>query len=283
MLPSTAVLVYALAFATQADPAADPGLIDRYQEPDSWNNRANFYVGARAGVAIPSGAKGVAESGGLEIGVANDFGFGFGLHALWMNQPPGAPLFNVPPSRWGLGAMADLRFYFPTVEPLTLYPTLSAGFVAGPSALDGTNAVLPLIDPGIGARVKFGSVYVAFEFGFAGFSVPYVNLCFGFQGDRKQERAEKWAREQRAEAMRRPVLEEPAARPVAHRPAPDVTPQSEAQPVAQPEAQPAPQPQPEPEQAAPTAKAPLRKRSQAGAPSRPQRSPGDPDVEWTSP
>ncbi len=211
-----AVVASALSLAAQADPNLDQRLIDKYSEPDTWSNRANFYFGARGGVAIPAGAKGVAESGGLEIGVANDFGFGFGVHALWMNNPPGAPMFNVPPSQWGLGAMADLRFYFPAIEPLTLYPTLSAGFVAGPSAAGdatrGTNAVLPLINPGIGARVKFGQLYAAFEFGFAGFTVPYVNLCFGFESDRRQQRAEKWAREQLAEREHQRELDQDAER-----------------------------------------------------------------------
>jgi len=205
MSRAIAVAVCCLAFAVHAQsaPAAavDPAQVEKYTEADTWSNRSNFYVGMRGGVAIPSGAIGLAEQGGVEVGVANESGMGFGLHALWMNQPPGAPVLNVPAAKWGLGALLDLRYYFPTIEPLTIYPTLSGGFVAGPSAKDGTNSVLPLIDPGVGARVKLGSIYAAFEFGFAGFTIPYVVLSFGYQSDRRQERAEKWAREQERAAL----------------------------------------------------------------------------------
>jgi hypothetical protein len=205
MKKAIAVAVVSLAFAAAAEPPSSSELVEKYQEPDTWANRSNFYFGTRGGVAIPQGANGLAELAGLEVGVANDSGIGFGLHALWMNNAPGAPILGVPAASWGLGALADLRYYFPTIEPLTLYPTLSAGFVAGPSAKDGTNSVLPLFNPGFGARVKLGNIYAAFEFGFAGFTIPFVALSFGYQSDRKAERAEKWAK---AEASRIKALEE---------------------------------------------------------------------------
>src|SRR5207253_2679887 len=81
-------------------------LVSKYEEPDTWTNRANFYAGARGGVAIPAGATGLAPSAGLEVGVANDFGIGFGLHVIWMDNPPGAPALNVPQGLYGFGALA---------------------------------------------------------------------------------------------------------------------------------------------------------------------------------
>ena len=199
-------------------------LVAKYEEPDTWTNRANFYAGARGGVAIPAGAMGLAPSAGLEVGVANDFGVGFGLHVIWMNNPPGAPMLNVPEGVYGLGALADLRFYFPTIEPLTLYPSLQLGFVAGPALVGGQNVVLPLFNPGFGARVKFGHIYAAFEFGLAGFTIPFVTLSFGYQGDRRAERAERWARDQEELALQQPAP--PPAfepRPMPSKPAPEVS------------------------------------------------------------
>ena len=175
-------------------------LVDKYEEPETWTNRSNFYVGVRGGIAVPAGATSLAPSAGLELGVAPDFGFGFGLHVIWMNHPPGAPAFGIPPGEFGFGALADIRFNFPTIEPLTLYPSLSIGFLAGPATGDGRNMVLPLVNPGFGAKVKLGNFYGSFEFGFAGFTIPYVTVGFGYEGDRRKERAEKWAREQEEEA-----------------------------------------------------------------------------------
>ena len=146
--------------------------------------------------ARSSRSPGCGPDARVEPGGTEDNGAGFGIHAIWMNAPPGAPFLGVSAAKFGIGALADFRYYFATIEPLTLYPTLSAGFLAGPGVGNGGNAVLPLINPGFGAKVRMGSVYAAFEFGFAGFTIPYVALCFGFQGDRHKERAEAWAREQ---------------------------------------------------------------------------------------
>lgn len=196
------LLSASLLFATAAFAAEPARVSGEFEEPNTWSNRANFYVGARGGVAIPAGALGVAPNAGIELGVANSFGFGVGLHAMWMNRPPGAPFLNIPPCDYGFGAMADVRFYFETLEPLTLYPGLSLGFVAGPSSLDGKNAVLPLINPSFGARVKFANFYAAFEFGLAGFTIPFVNLALGFETDRRKDRRIAWERT-RAEIQRR--------------------------------------------------------------------------------
>jgi hypothetical protein len=190
-------------------------LLAKYEEPDTWTNRSNFYVGLRGGIAVPAGATSLAPSASLEVGVAPDFGLGFGLHVIWMNNPPGAPVFGIPEGRYGFGALADLRFNFPTIEPLTLYPSLSLGFLAGPAAADGKNMVLPLINPGFGAKVKFGNFYSSFEFGFAGFTIPFVTLGFGYEGDRRKERAEAWARAREEEAQERATQPEltPVAKP----------------------------------------------------------------------
>ena len=209
-------------------------LLAAYDEPNTWKNSANFYLGARGGVAVPSGANNVAPSAGLEMGVAPDFGFGFGLHVLWMNHPPGVPALGIQEGQYGFGAMADVRFYIPTVEPLTLYPSLSAGFLGG-RGLDGRNAVLPLIDPGVGAKVKLGDFYATFEFGFAGFTIPFVTLGFGYEGNRRRQRAEAWARdrEEVAQDDGTEVDFTPPAKPVPPTAASPVEPTKPADPVSE--------------------------------------------------
>ncbi len=152
-------------------------------KPRTWSERARFFGGVRTGIGVPPGGEGVAPTAGLEIGVAADSGLGLGLHFLTVWNPPDAPSLNIPKAQWGIGAAADVRWYFQTVRPLTLYPTLSVGFLGGPS-LTGRNAVLPMLNPGFGARVRVSSMYVSFEFGVVGFQVPFVNIAFGWEPNR---------------------------------------------------------------------------------------------------
>lgn len=153
--------------------------------PTEWEQNARFFGGIRTGVGIPPGGRGVAPTMGFELGVAAERGFGFGLHLLSMLNPPSVPALNIPRASYGIGAAADLRLYFQSIEPLTLYGTLSAGFLAGPSAETGVNVVLPMLNPGFGARVKVtDTAYVAFEFGAAGGFIPFVNLSLGWEPPR---------------------------------------------------------------------------------------------------
>jgi hypothetical protein len=112
-------------------------------------------------------------------------GFGFSMRTLWMDNPPGAPVLGLRPASYGFGALADLRYYFRAVEPLTIYPTLSLGFLAGPERGTNTNAVLPLFNPGVGMKCKAANFYATFEFGLSGFTIPFVALSIGFEGDSK--------------------------------------------------------------------------------------------------
>ena len=181
----------------------------KFTEADTWTNRSNFYAGVRGGVGIPPGAVGVAGSAALEVGIATSRGMGVGLSVSWMQTTPGAPALGIPPTSYGLGASLDLRYYFETIEPLTLYPALSLGFLAGPAIEGQRNVVLPIAKPGFGARVLLGSLYLNLEFGLANFTIPYLGLGIGFQADRAKERRAAWEadrKEQRAladEAERR--------------------------------------------------------------------------------
>jgi hypothetical protein len=145
-----------------------------------------FFAGLRTGIGAPPAGRGVTPTGGLELGVAAKEGLGLGIHLIGMANPPEVRPLNIPKAEYGFGAAADLRFYIQTVEPLTLYPTLSIGFLAGPSATGGENAVMPMVNPGFGARVKLGPVYTAFEFGLAGFFIPFVNMSVGWEGEPKE-------------------------------------------------------------------------------------------------
>jgi len=177
---------------TPRQPAATTGAPAPWaqRQEDEWAHGARFFVGARTGVAIPPRASGVAPMLGLELGVSAPKGIGFGLHLLGMGNPPEVPSFGIPKAQWGLGALADVRMYFQSIEPLTLYATVSAGFLAGPGAegtpTAGQNVVLPLLNPGFGARVRLtDTVYTAFEFGLAGFQIPFIALSFGMEPPRK--------------------------------------------------------------------------------------------------
>lgn len=167
---------------------AQPSVSHARLLPDTWANRASFYVGVRSGLAVPPGATSLAPNLSLEMGVAPSRGFGIGMRAMWMNQPPGVPFLGLNPGAYGFGAMADLRVYFETIEPLTIYPTLAIGFLAGPDAVTGRNLVLPVFNPGLGAKLRFGSFYAGFEFGLSGFTIPFMALTLGFQGDSKAEK-----------------------------------------------------------------------------------------------
>ena len=157
---------------------------------NDWATGARFFAGVRLGVGVPPGGTGLAPLQGIELGVSARKGVGFGLHIIAMQNPPKVDALNIAKASWGIGALADLRMYFQTVDPLTLYATLSAGFVAGPGDGGAGNVVLPLLNPGFGARVKVtDSAYIAFEFGLASFIIPFVTLSFGWEPPRTPPRA----------------------------------------------------------------------------------------------
>lgn len=158
------------------------------REENEWERDARFFVGVRSGVGIPPGGIGLSPTMGVELGVAAPKGVGFGLHFFGAGNPPAVRALNTPPADWALGAELDMRFYFQTVEPLTLYPTFSVGFMAGPARETKENVVLPMLNPGFGARVKLGSLYASFEFGLASFTVPFLNCGLGWELERAEPR-----------------------------------------------------------------------------------------------
>ncbi|MBM3268085.1 MAG: hypothetical protein FJZ01_10600 [Candidatus Sericytochromatia bacterium] len=181
---AAALLFMASALASGQALAAEREWLEAPElEEDEWTRGARFFGGVRSGVGIAAGATGVAPTFGLEMGVAARRGVGFGLHLIGMSNPPAVTAFNIPKAIYGFGAAADIRFYMQTLRPLSIYPTLAFGFLAGPAEKDGTNVVLPMLNPGFGTRVAMDPGYVAFEFGFAAFQIPFVNISFGFQPD----------------------------------------------------------------------------------------------------
>lgn len=227
----------AAASAVAAPKLTHARLVEKYEEPAIWSNRSNFYFGARGAVAIPQGAAGLASMAGVEMGIAPDYGFGMGLNVIWMERSPGAPMFGIQPGRFGFGASANLRYYIQTVGPLTLYPVASLGFLAGPDAA-GLNQVLPLLNPGFGAKVKAGSFYVSFDFGLSGFTIPFIGISVGYEGDRRRDRAEAWATEKetraREAAEEREAEQAPQAPESSNEPStPPPPPSSAVPPVAQ--------------------------------------------------
>lgn len=182
-----------------------------------WSNHASMFVGVRGGIAVPPGAIGLAPNIAIELGVAVPNGFGFGIRAMWMNNPPGVPFLGLSPAAYGFGALADFRYYIETIEPLTIYPTISVGFLAGPERISQMNSVMPLFNPGLGVKMKFGNVYGAFEFGLSGFTIPFVVFIVGFDGDSK---ITKEAERVRIAEETAPLPVAPVAAPVAPRATP---------------------------------------------------------------
>jgi hypothetical protein len=170
--------------AEPAEPAAPVEAKVKKKRSDDWAEHATFFGGGRTAVAFPPGGKGPAPMAGLELGVAADKGFGYGLHVFGAANTPDAPAFGLPAAPYAFGALVDLRYYLQTVEPLRLYPTLSVGFLAGPAEQTGRNAVLPLINPGFGARVNMGPIYAAIEIGAASFYIPFMAFSVGWEPDR---------------------------------------------------------------------------------------------------
>jgi hypothetical protein len=165
--------------------------VEKADPRDTWRNNARFFMGARTGVGFSPGGQGPSPTFGLELGVSNRSGVGFGLHLLGSTNPQAVPALNIPRAGYGFGGAADLRIYIQTVNPLTLYPSISLGFLTGPDAMTGANVVLPLFILGFGARVRFGPVYAAVEIGLASFHIPFVSLCLGYESKPRYEPAEE--------------------------------------------------------------------------------------------
>ncbi len=69
------------------------------------------------------------------------------------------PFLDLKPAAFGFGALADFRDYFDPIEPMVIYPTIAVGFLAGPERVSLKNSAMPLFNPGVGVKVKFGNVY----------------------------------------------------------------------------------------------------------------------------
>lgn len=159
--------------------------VEQHDPRDTWKNRATFFMGARSGVGFSPGGQGPSPTFGLEVGISNSSGVGFGLHLLGSTNPQGLPALNIPKPAYVFGGAADLRVYIQTVRPLTLYPSISLGFLTGPAQEGGANAVMPLFNLGFGARIRFGPVYAALEIGLASFHIPFFSVCLGYEGKPK--------------------------------------------------------------------------------------------------
>jgi hypothetical protein len=186
---------------------------DQDESHDTWAERARFFAGARGGVGFVPGGKGPSPTFGVELGVSNTRGVGFGLHLLGSTNNSGVDFLGIPPTSMAFGGEADLRIYIQTVEPLTLYPTFSVGFLTGPSSIDGTNAVLPLVNMGFGGRVRFGSVYAALELGLASFHIPYVSVSLGIESKPRAVQQEEERHVQRKQTEQPEEAEQPVPPP----------------------------------------------------------------------
>lgn len=169
----------AVTFAATA-PAQAAGYRDPCAGSCTLGGDPKPFFGARAGLAIPPGSVGFSPQFGLEAGVAASNGLGFGVHFLSAIDPPKVDFLGDP--AYGIGFSADARWYISPTPNFSIYPFLSAGFIAGPDQNTRENVVLPLINPGVGARMSLGPIYAGLDFGLASFLIPYFNLSLGWQG-----------------------------------------------------------------------------------------------------
>jgi hypothetical protein len=207
----TLTLLTSLAVLAAVDPDAET---EQAQAHDTWSDNARFFVGARGGAGFVPGGNGPSPTFGVEMGVSNKKGVGFGLHLLGATNTEQIDFLGIPKATMAFGGEVDLRIYIQTVEPLTLYPCFSLGFLTGPAETTGKNVVLPLLNLGFGGRVRFGSVYASLELGLASFHIPYVSISLGFETKRRAEAQEE---EHRASEKRpeQPVVPPPPPPPPA--------------------------------------------------------------------
>ena len=44
---------------------------------------------------------------------------------------------------------------------------------------------MPLFNLGVGVKMKIGNLFTTFEFGVSGFTIPFMALSVGYEGDSK--------------------------------------------------------------------------------------------------
>lgn len=162
----------ALADETTAPPATPPPAA-----PPADPN--GYYLGGRAGVAVPIGTSGLAFPISLEAGVQFPSDLSLGVRFTFENAPPA--LFGRESPPWALGPIVDVRYLIPTNPNLSFYLDVGGGFLFGVNEQSGYNVVLPIATAGLGARITPGNmpIYVAPELGLTNFVIPYMGLAMG--------------------------------------------------------------------------------------------------------
>ena len=153
-------------------------LAHAWEEGDPEPN-GGYYIGARAGVAVPIGAEGIGFPASAEAGIQFESDFSLGVRVSYQYNPPS--LFGIETPPQAVGPLLDIRHYFRVRKTVDIYPVLGGGFVFGVSDETNENIVLPILTIGIGGRVALGDspVYIAPEVGVNNFAIPYMGFALG--------------------------------------------------------------------------------------------------------
>lgn len=115
---------------------------------------ARVYGGARVGLAVPTGYKGMATSYGVEMGALAKSGNQLGLRFIWTPNPPDVYGDNTPDQAFG--PVLAWSYNIRVAPRFELGPAIALGASFGQapegSPQDGENKILPAISAGIGAR-----------------------------------------------------------------------------------------------------------------------------------
>jgi len=185
-----ALCVFALAFAGSAfaqasQPAgqtAPPASSSISPSTDAkiYSEDPRLFVGLKSAAIVPPGGTGPGVLSGFEIGIAAKQGFGFGVNIFGGVNNPAAPTLGLPRSGFAFGGTADIRYFLQTVGPLSVYPILSVGFLTAQTS-SIKNTVIPLVNPGVGARVQIlDELYTSLEVGASNFHIPYMAVSLGW-------------------------------------------------------------------------------------------------------
>lgn len=113
---------------------------------------ARVYGAARAGVAVPTGYKGLATSYSAEMGAMAKNGNQLGLRFLWTPSPPDVYGDDTPTNAFG--PVLAWSYNIRVAPRFEMGPAVAIGAAFGQGATTGENKILPALSAGIHARAR---------------------------------------------------------------------------------------------------------------------------------
>lgn len=111
---------------------------------------ARVYGGVRAGLAVPTGYKGLATNYSVEVGALTKGGNQLGLRFLWTPNPP--DVYGASTPNQAFGPVLAWAYQFHVAPRFDLGPAIAVGAAFGTAPDTGENVILPALSAGISAR-----------------------------------------------------------------------------------------------------------------------------------